>query len=98
MKGKNQEIAKYEYDLTSGKIVPLNDEAREVIAKIESRPRQKNAESIRNINESAVALGPGWVKVPITSPLERSQMASFRALGFTEAESKIAASGVFRTD
>ena len=86
-------IPKYDFDKKTGKITALNAEAQKVLDQME-RPREESVREATSLRE-AETLGPGWTRtrVPIATPNEQSQAASWRALGFSNEEARVAAGG-----
>ena len=65
-----------------------NDPGVMVADKSEATREQVRVE-IRESN----TLGPGWVKIPVSTPSEESQAASWRAWGLSPEEARLAAGG-----
>jgi hypothetical protein len=96
-------IAQFKEDAAKlGVLIPENDEAREMLERMNLPVQQEARESVRELDEAQQkpgqktdqSLGPGWAKVPIPTAVERAQTAAFRKMGLTEAEAKLAASGM----
>lgn len=81
---------------SSSTLVPINSEAQEEVNGKSNSPKSTSASVQRvSITESkeTATLGPGWVKVPVSTPPQLSQTDSYRALGLSEAEAALAANG-----
>jgi len=93
-------VAKFQEDPSKpGSLVALNDEASAVLAKTERTraevERDVYVESPREIREAHVrsddaGRSPGWVKVTHEQTEKENQFESFRRMGFSEAEARIA--------